>query len=1021
MVRSLRSFARVLIACSALAACGMPPPDEVISRASGPAERLDLGKNQAGEACSLVRGDQVAQIYCGAYEEPAGRVLTPTQVTADPVSYITSSLWRDGFDRRYRCGQTERTTVLDSPAGKLTCTWRDGGWGQVALATRIGDTLYVADGIAPAESVLPRAIGVLSGRIPAVRVAADVTGEQARQEAEQALNLEGAGAIEAVHRQIERGALENRQGNYAAAEAAYRAAVTIQERKLGVNNPALAVPLAREALQISNQGRFAESDKLFARAQRLATAREQADPVAQPMVLHLRALDQLNRQKRQNAEAALHLLDQAEAGFRALVPPEALVARRHSASGGRSAAEQMADAAATSALLADQSAANALNGLIETRRYKAVALKYLGRTQEAVAALTASRDLYQGRDPRLQARYFRSVGVIAAAAGQESKAISDLDDAVTTFTKAQNGSRPLAETQLLLAANLMERHDYGEALDTCRDAVGILLSLKAGISGRLIVPCLDAYAHAADRGGSDAPAIRAEMFAAAQLAQGSITSQQIARATARMAAGAGNPRAAEAIRARDTAIAKLDGLYRRRAELAADRDKATQVASLDHEIEDAQAERQRAGQALQAASPGFAQLVQESVTADDAEKLLQPNEALVAIVLGEKDGWTLLMRRDRIVAGRIDGGAKKVDALVKRFRASMEVGPDGNPPAFDGAAALGLYKAVLAPVAAGLDGVESLTVAPSGSLLSVPFGALLTGEVPMDGFQHAPFLIRRMAISHVPSVASFVNLRKAAHTVRATQPWFGLGDPRPPTPIQAQRTYPVDACGDTASLLAGLQPLPGSRRELEAARGLLGGDASDVMLGAAFTAQNVLATPLQNYKVLHFATHALLPGELRCQSEPAIVTSTAPNAPDASGAMLTASEIEEGLKLDAQLVILAACNTGGANGEAGESLSGLARSFLFAGARSLLVTHWEANDATTTYLTALFLQNWQTHPDTGPAMALANAQRLMLDKAEGGLANLGHPFYWAVAALIGGEGPTGSARMAAAPAGRPHG
>jgi CHAT domain-containing protein len=394
---------------------------------------------------------------------------------------------------------------------------------------------------------------------------------------------------------------------------------------------------------------------------------------------------------------------------------------------------------------------------------------------------------------------------------------------------------------------------------------------------------------------------------------------------------------------------------------------------------------------------------------------LRPHEAIAGIVLGEREGWTLLLRHDRVLVGRIEGGASKIDPLVKRFRAGMEPGRDGYPPPFDSQAAQELYKAVLGPVAAGLKDVTLLTVAPSGSLLSVPFGALLTGPVPLDGYPHAPYLIQQMAISHVPSVASFVNLRKSAHTVRATRPWFGMGDPVPPSDRQAQRTYPVDACGDSASLLAGLRSLPGSLKELTAAREILGGSASDEMLGAGFTRDAVEKAPLSQYRILHFATHAVLPGELRCQSEPAIVTSTAPTAADASEAMLTASQIEDNLHLDAELVILAACNTGGPNGgEAGESLSGLARSFLFAGARSLLVTHWDANDATTTYLTSLFLQALQANHQAGPAEALAEAQRAMLAKATGNLANLGHPYYWAVEALIGGEGPATSTSVAQA-------
>jgi CHAT domain-containing protein len=116
------------------------------------------------------------------------------------------------------------------------------------------------------------------------------------------------------------------------------------------------------------------------------------------------------------------------------------------------------------------------------------------------------------------------------------------------------------------------------------------------------------------------------------------------------------------------------------------------------------------------------------------------------------------------------------------------------------------------------------------------------------------------------------------------------------------------------------------------------------------------------------------------------------------------------MHLDAEMVILAACNTGGEGGSgAGESLSGLARAFFFAGARSLLVTHWDANDETTTYLTALFLQALRANPDAGPAMALAVSQRRMLDESVGPRAAQAHPYYWAVEALIGGRGATGAA------------
>jgi CHAT domain-containing protein len=1000
-----RSLASALTACLALASCAVPPPDAYIG-SSHTSEVLDLGANPAHETCSLQRGGTDSQIYCGSYLEPAGRVVTPEQA-ADPAAFVTSSAWRTVFDSRFLCGAPSHAMVLDSPAATLSCTRRQGGWPQVVLAVRIGGTLYVAEGVKPVESILPQAIGVMSGRLPAVPAAAvDASGLATQRQAAQAVNIDGAGAIAEIEQQTSRGALENRRGNFAAAESAYRAAASIQERLVGPDNPALAVPLARQALQVSNQGRFAEADQLFGRAERLVALPDQIDPVARPLVAHLKALDQINRNK---PREALALLDEAERGFTAIVPPALLVPRTRTTSVARSKVEQMADAADDSSLLADQSSSDALNGLIEAHRYRAIALKALGRPQEAEAELAATRSLFVGRPARLVARYYRNVGVTASFAGNNASSLAELGRAVDVFARAQPASVPLARTQLLRAAGLTGQGDYTAAVSECRSAAEILRSLNTGVAPELLMPCLHALSTDVARGGQP---VLVEMFALSQLAQGNITSQQIARATARLAEGARNPNVAEAIRASENASDRLEALYRERQIITDDKDATAALANINSEIHAAQDAERNAGQVLQAASPGYAGLVQKAVTASDVQETLLPNEALAEIVLGEDEGWTLLIRHDGISAGRIEGGSKRVDALVSRFRASMELRPDNTPAPFDTQAAHDLYTALLGPVSAGLAGADSLTVAPSGSLLAVPFGALLTESAPGPDLSQAQFLIRKMAVSHVPSVASFVNLRQGAKTVQATRPWFGMGDFEPPSLRQAIATFPVEACGESAREFVDLPLLAGARKELEVARLLLSADKNEQLLGPSFTAKNVIAAPLKNYRILHFATHALLPGELRCQAEPAIVTSTPPGAPDAAGGLLTASQIEQ-MDLDADLVILAACNTGGANGGgAGESLSGLARSFFFAGARSLLVTHWDANDTTTTYLTALFLQALRTDPNAGPAAALAVSQRRMLDESVGDRAAQAHPYYWAVEALIGGRGAVGPGKVA---------
>jgi CHAT domain-containing protein len=126
--------------------------------------------------------------------------------------------------------------------------------------------------------------------------------------------------------------------------------------------------------------------------------------------------------------------------------------------------------------------------------------------------------------------------------------------------------------------------------------------------------------------------------------------------------------------------------------------------------------------------------------------------------------------------------------------------------------------------------------------------------------------------------------------------------------------------------------------------------------------------------------------------------------------LLSASQVAN-LNLDADLVILSACNSGGPGGTvAGESLSGLARAFFYAGARALMVTHWAVNDQAAAYLVADTFQRLHDHPDVGIAEALRAAELGMLDGAGHDLnAEVAHPFFWAPFAVIG----EGSVRVAA--------
>jgi CHAT domain-containing protein len=193
-----------------------------------------------------------------------------------------------------------------------------------------------------------------------------------------------------------------------------------------------------------------------------------------------------------------------------------------------------------------------------------------------------------------------------------------------------------------------------------------------------------------------------------------------------------------------------------------------------------------------------------------------------------------------------------------------------------------------------------------------------------------------------------------------------------------------------------LTPLPDTADELKTIAKVLGASAGDVNLREAASETKVKSAPLSEYRVIQFATHGLVAGDLSGLAEPALVL-TPPDAPtEADDGLLTASEIAT-LRLNADWVVLSACNTAAGGSEGAEALSGLARAFFYAGARALLVSHWAVYSTAATELTNKTFA-------TLAAMDLGRAEafrRAMLDLIAEGKP----PAYWAPFVVVGEGGP----------------
>jgi CHAT domain-containing protein len=1015
-----------------LAACTVPPPS-AYDQGQGAGGRSPtatvLGRNTAGETCTSqptgpggsAGAPPSLAIYCGTWDQPSAEVTRgPPSTAAGLMALATAGPWRAGINGRFACATPATTTITGGlPAVLLSCTRRIGGWPQVALVVLANGTAYYADGVGPALAVMERGVGVLSGTAaPAANGAvppSEAEALMARRLAAQSFSSGDIGQYQAL---MIAGTRANLAESFAAAEQAYRAALALQEKALGANNPNTVTALTLLALQISDQGRFAAADHLFARAATLAPAA--ADPAAEARLLHCEGLDALNQGK---TKQALALLIRANAAYSALVPPEILNAKPEPAGASRFAglggagsssalARRLASHLAANSLLINPVAQSALLGVIETRRYQAVALRLLGRDAEAVAMVQSAEQLAAANGitmPIMTARLTRTAAATASARDDTSLAATLLARSATDFDLSLPRTAPVAETELLRAAALAQQNRQEQALTVCRSALRLLEEIKRGTRPDLLAPCLGVIAQAANRDSAHRQALLGEMFQASQLGQDSITSRQIAEASARLAVSAKHPKVATAIRERQNAANELSSLYRTRDVLAAQESNPNAVpppgptittAELDKRIVTARARLAEADSALQAAAPNYGQLVQQVVSAKAVLDALSPSEAFAEITLDKTGGYVFVLAKGSIAAAAMPDNTTQMAKLVSELRASIEPTADNTLPHFDTAAAQRIYADTLGRLAPELADIHTLIVAPAGPLLAIPFGVLLTGPAQATDLSAAPWLLRRFVIAHVPAAANFVSLSHVAGTSHATVPWFGFGDFIPVTLAQAEQTFPGASCRDSAALFAGLPQLPYAKRELAAARALLGATPSDELLGTRFTVAAVMQEPLANVRVLHFATHAILPAELTCQSEPAIVTSDPAGAKNASGALLTSSDITQ-LNLDANVVILSACNTGGPGGStAGESLSGLARAFFFAGARSLMVTHWSVNDQAAAYLVADALDRYRA--GISIAAALRDAELGMLDNAGKSLpAALAAPFFWAPFAVIG--------------------
>jgi len=756
------------------------------------------------------------------------------------------------------------------------------------------------------------------------------------------------------------------EDRFADAEPLYKRALAIEEKTLGPDHPDVATALNNLAALYARQGRSTDAEPLY---QRSLAIREKAFGPGHPAVaIALSNLATLYDDEDRLAEA--------EPLFtRALAIQEKAFGPDHPA---------VATTADNLALLYRRQGRNA-DAEALYRRALAIREKALGGAHPDVAEVINNlAELYRREDRFADAEplYRQALAIVEKALGPQHPAVA----------RSQNN----------LIGFYIDRGRYADALPLVRQTIvnhgattwAALPILFGGQAANLLPEdqalgdSLDIEQRSAQTAAAQALNALAVRFAAGdgQLAQLVRQDQDL---------GAEAERLDKAIL---TAIAKPPDKRDAAAEQRI-RDRSAAVAKARGDLE----------ARLVRDFPDYAALSQPSpLTVKDIQALLADDEALVTVDLGKKS-FVWVVSKNAADWKQLDVSADDVAQKVAALRALLD---PANLKPFDATLAYELYGKVLGPVDNIIKAKPRLSFVVNGALTSLPPQVLVASDPSGKALNDVDWLVRTHAVTILPSIASLKVLRGNGLVATADKPLIGFADPvfdRTALAQNAQVASNVTAerglrgkVADVAELALDLEALPESADELRRVAGSVGAADTDVVLGADATETRVKQTQLNRYRILYFATHGLVAGEVaefaKLNAEPALVLSLPDKPTDFDDGLLTASEVAQ-LKLNADWVVLSACNTASGEKPGAEALSGLARAFFYAGGRSLLVSHWPVETNSAVKLMTGTFAAISADPKLSHAEALRKAMLAIIEDRGGPY--YGDPKFWAPFVVVG--------------------
>ena len=694
------------------------------------------------------------------------------------------------------------------------------------------------------------------------------------------------------------------------------------------------------------------------------------------------------------------------------------------------------------------------NRLNAMRELRAASLAARARWKEANTGFE-EREKYVDLDP-VQRQLFGKGSLMWALSLMRTgnaKAAREMMEPIVELQRRRVGDehQATAEARGFLALALAAEGEREKALAEFRAASKVLLEPKAGAEeqggavarGDRLKMILEGYIGVLYdlRAGNREAA--AEAFLLADVARGQSVQRAVTASAARFASG--DPALSQIVRREQDLSNEVKTLYEfllRMLSAPPEQQLPQVVASMRKRIGEIEDERKNLYADIEKRFPAYANLISpRPATVAQVQKSLRPAEALISVLSGSERTYVWAIPQSGDIAFSASKlGESDIQKIVTDLRKSLDPGDVAleRLPAFDLAEAHRLYTELLAPGEAAWKKADTLLIATGGTLGQLPFSVLPVTAAPagkdaeavFDRYRSINWLARTHAVASIPSANALVTLRALPAGSTQRLAFLGFGDP---VFDPKQSTATVAAATTRGAALRNLTiarvdpekaaekpvewtpysqiaPLPDTRQELLAIAGALKADPQkDVVLGAAATPDSVRKADLGNRRIVAFATHGLLAGDLPGLTQPALAMAAPAGADVDKNPNLALLRMEDilGLKMNADWVVLSACNTAGSDGQGAEAVSGLGRAFFYAGSRALLVTHWPVETTSARRLVTDTFERYAGRADISRAQALRQAMLELLDKRMDGSArpvSYAHPLFWAPYALVGDAG-----------------